>query len=87
MKNSNGVESAVKKASLTQPDIAKIVPSSQDSWQTNGTISHHQRDISQGLASSQYATQYDAITEGQKLLGRDGAGPTSRKEDISDQFS
>jgi len=48
MKNSNGVESAVKKASLTQPDITKIVPSSQDSWQTNGTISHHQRDISQG---------------------------------------
>lgn len=87
MKNINGVESAVKKTAQTPLDIAKIVPSGEDSWQTNGTISHHQRDMSQGLAMSQNVTQYDAITEGQKLLGREGVGPMSKKEDISDQFS
>ena len=65
MKNSNGVESAVKKAALTPPDIAKVMPSSQDNWPTHVTRDPHMRDISQGSASSiQYATQHDAITEG-----------------------
>jgi hypothetical protein len=66
MKNSNGVESAVKKAALTPPDIAKVMPSSQDNWPTHVTRDPHVRDISQGSASSsiQYATQHDAITEG-----------------------
>ena len=67
MNNSNGVESAVRKTALTPPDIGKIVPSSDDHWQTNGTIGH-QRDMSQGSASSQYVTQNDAVTEKQKLL-------------------
>ena len=67
MKNSNGVESAVRKTALTPPDIGKIVPSSDDHWQTNGTIGH-QRDMSQGSASSQYVTQHDPVTEKQKLL-------------------
>jgi hypothetical protein len=51
MKNSNDVESAVKKVALTPPDIGKVMPTSDDNWPTY-TISRHQRDNSQGSATS-----------------------------------
>jgi hypothetical protein len=88
MKNSNDIETAVKKVALTPPDIGKVMPSSDDNWPTYTISRHHQRDLSQGSAtSSQYVTQHEGVTEGQKLLAKQGAEATSRKEESSGQFS